>query len=253
MRINITLSIKQNIFPLVLLILVATSEILMAQAPQAIPYQAIARNSSGQAIAGAAVRVRFSIRDSIVTGIIRYQEIHNPTTSALGLFSVNLGMGTVVMGSFAGINWGKNAKFLQVELDPAGGTAYTDLGTTQMMSVPFALNAASSNIANTAINWTPAGTGYGEVKLYNCDGLFQYLPCLPKITTIAISAIGTTSANSGGNISNNGGANISASGVCWSTSQNPTIALTTKTNDAAGSGSFSSSIANLNQNTLYYV
>ncbi len=109
-----------------------------AQSPQGIPYQAIARNASGVAIANTAVKVRFSIRDSIATGAIKYQETHNPTTSALGLFSVNVGMGTVVSGTFSGINWGKNAKFLQVELNTTGGTTYTDLGTTQMMSVPYA-------------------------------------------------------------------------------------------------------------------
>jgi uncharacterized protein (TIGR02145 family) len=113
-----------------------------AQAPQGIPYQAIARNASGVAIANTAVKVRFSIRDSIATGAIKYQETHIPTTSALGLFSVNVGMGTVVSGTFSGINWGKNAKFLQVELNTTGGTTYTDLGTTQMMSVPYALQAA---------------------------------------------------------------------------------------------------------------
>ena len=69
---------------------------LFAQAPQGIPYQAIARNASGVAIANTAVKVRFSIRDSIATGAIKYQETHSATTSALGLFSVNVGMGTVV-------------------------------------------------------------------------------------------------------------------------------------------------------------
>jgi hypothetical protein len=117
----------------------------IAQAPQGIPYQAIARNASGVAISNSAVKVRFTIRDSIATGAIKYQETHNPTTSALGLFSVNVGMGTVVSGTFSGINWGKNAKFMQVELDPAGGTSYTDLGTTQMMSVPYALHAGSAS------------------------------------------------------------------------------------------------------------
>jgi hypothetical protein len=142
-----------------------------AQAPQGIPYQAIARNASGVAIANTAVKVRFSIRDSIATGAIKYQETHNPTTSALGLFSVNVGMGTVVSGTFSGINWGKNAKFLQVELDPAGGSSYTDLGTTQMMSVPYALYAGqttTSTIVNNGIgsgfsmvsNFSPSTTGY---------------------------------------------------------------------------------------------
>ena len=124
-----------------------TSDFLLhAQAPQGIPYQAIARNASGVAIANTAVKVRFSIRDSIATGAIKYQETHNPTTSGLGLFSVNVGMGTVVSGTFSGINWGKNGKFLQVEMDPAGGNSYTDLGTTQMMSVPYALQAGSVDV-----------------------------------------------------------------------------------------------------------
>jgi uncharacterized protein (TIGR02145 family) len=96
------------------------------------------------------VKVRFSIRDSIATGAIKYQETHNPTTSALGLFSVNVGMGTVVSGTFSGINWGKNAKFLQVELNTSGGTTYTDLGTTQMMSVPYALQASSIKMKTSA-------------------------------------------------------------------------------------------------------
>ena len=127
----------------------------IAQAPQGIPYQAIARNASGVAIASTAVKVRFSIRDSIANGAIKYQETHNLTTSALGLFSVNVGMGTVVSGTFSGINWGKNAKFLQVELNTTGGATYTDLGTTQMMSVPYALyagQAASSSGVNSVGN-----------------------------------------------------------------------------------------------------
>jgi len=136
-----------------------------AQAPQGIPYQAIARNASGVAIANTSVKVRFSIRDSIATGPVRYQETHSPTTSALGLFSVNVGMGLVVSGSFSGINWGKNAKFLQVELDPAGGSSYTDLGTTQMMSVPYALFSEKSG------NVQSNGSGSSSNTLiYTSDG-----------------------------------------------------------------------------------
>jgi uncharacterized protein (TIGR02145 family) len=164
--------------------LLTSDFLLQAQAPQGIPYQAIARNASGAAIANTAVRVRFSIRDSIATGTIRYQETHNPTTSALGLFSVNVGKGTVVSGTFSGINWGRNAKFLQVELDPAGGTSYTDLGTTQMMSVPYALFAGNVNgfpaggtegqiIANCGgqPTWTTNGICPGRVSSLNCAGM----------------------------------------------------------------------------------
>jgi hypothetical protein len=136
-----------------------------AQAPQGIPYQAIARNASGIALANTAVKVRFSIRDSIATGAIKYQETHNPTTSALGLFSVNVGMGTVVSGTFSGINWGKNAKFLQVELNTTGGTSYTDLGTTQMMSVPYALFSEKSGNVQSNGNGSNSNT-----LIYTSDG-----------------------------------------------------------------------------------
>jgi hypothetical protein len=133
----------------------------IAQAPQGIPYQAIARNASGAAIANTAIKVRFSIRDSIATGAIKYQETHSPTTSALGLFSVNVGMGTVVSGTFSGINWGKNAKFLQVELNTTGGTTFTDLGTTQMMSVPYALYAGNTVAGASESNY------YNKPSIYS--------------------------------------------------------------------------------------
>lgn len=127
-----------------ILVLLLLANIAMAQAPQGIPYQAVARNSSGAILASTAISVRFTIRDSIATGAIKYQETFAVTTNALGLFNVNVGQGTVVSGTFSGINWGTNSKFMQVDMDPAGGTSYVDMGTQQMMSVPYALYAANS-------------------------------------------------------------------------------------------------------------
>lgn len=137
---------KTYIFSKVLLmvLLFGISFSAFAQVPQGIPYQAVARNSSGNILASQTIRVRFSIRDSVATGSIVYRETFTPTTNALGLFSVNVGTGTVVTGAFSGINWGTNAKFMQVEMDPTGGTTYTDMGTTQMMSVPYSLYSGSS-------------------------------------------------------------------------------------------------------------
>ena len=155
------MDMKYPFFILISLLTTHFSLTTSAQAPQGIPYQAIARNASGVAIANTAVKVRFSIRDSIATGVIKYQETHNPTTSTLGLFSVNVGMGTVVSGTFSGINWGKNAKFLQVELNTTGGTTYTDLGTTQMMSVPYALYAGQ---AATSAGVTTVGNGFTMIS-----------------------------------------------------------------------------------------
>jgi uncharacterized protein (TIGR02145 family) len=240
----------------------------LAQVPQGIPYQAIARNASGVAIANTVVKVRFSIRDSIATGPVRYQETHTPTTSALGLFSVNVGAGTVVSGTFSGINWGKNAKFMQVELDPAGGNTFTNLGTTQMMSVPYALNSGNGVANGTANNqimywngtaWTQLNPGSNGQTLTICNGVLTWTTggiCqsnLPSLSTSAVSAVTTSTASSGGNITSDGGGSITARGVCWSTSQNPTVTLSTKTSNGTGSGSFTSTLSGLNPGTTYYV
>jgi hypothetical protein len=76
---------------------------------------------------------------------------------------------------------------------------------------------------------------------------------LPSLSTTAVSGITYNSASSGGNISSDGGASVSARGVCWSTSSNPTVALTTKTINGNGTGSFTSSISGLTPSTAYYV
>ncbi len=76
---------------------------------------------------------------------------------------------------------------------------------------------------------------------------------VPTVSTTAISAITFNTASSGGNVTSDGGASVTARGVCWSTSANPTIALSTKTSDGTGTGSFTSSITGLAPNTLYYV
>jgi uncharacterized protein (TIGR02145 family) len=78
-------------------------------------------------------------------------------------------------------------------------------------------------------------------------------PVLPTVTTTAASSITQTTATSGGNISNDGGAAVTTRGVCWSTSTNPTIALTTKTTDGTGIGPFTSNMTGLAAGTTYYI
>ncbi len=133
-----------------LLVILTVSNCLLAklglsQAPQTIPYQAVARNATGNLLSSQNVALRFSLHDGTAAGTIVYQETQNVTTNNLGLFTVNLGQGTPVIGTLAVVNWANGAKFLQVELDPTGGTNYTDMGTTPFNSVPYALNSATSN------------------------------------------------------------------------------------------------------------
>ena len=113
-----------------------------AQTPQGINYQAVARNASGAELANTNVTVRFSIHNGSAAGTIVYQEHHAVTTNSFGLFTAVIGTGVVEQGTFTNINWASGNKYLQVEFD--AGTGSVDMGTSQMMSVPYALYAASS-------------------------------------------------------------------------------------------------------------
>jgi hypothetical protein len=125
-----------------------------AQVPQGISYQAIALNGSGAPVVSGNVRVKLSILDTSASGIVLYSETQLKTTNAQGLFNLVIGQGTVVSGTFASINWGTNSKFLKVEMDTTGGTTYVTVGTTQLLSVPYAMHAGSvaSIAGNTGIN-----------------------------------------------------------------------------------------------------
>ena len=159
--------------------------VALAQPPQGIPYQAVARNSSGAIMASTGVSIRFSIRDSVATGTILYRETFSVTTSAQGLFSVNIGQGTPVTGAFSGINWGTNSKFLQVELDPAGGSSYIDMGTTQMMSVPYALYSNQSG----GLSGVASG-GQLHVHVFTVSGVFVTPANIDSSTQFKITVVG---------------------------------------------------------------
>ena len=147
---------------LLLLSALFISLLTFAQVPQGISYQAIALNTSGNPVVSSNVRLKLSVLDATATGTILYSETQVKTTNANGLFNLVIGQGTVVSGVFNTINWGTNSKFLKVEMDITGGTAYTLVGTTQLLSVPYAL-AADTLITSAGEGITlvsPNGTPY---------------------------------------------------------------------------------------------
>lgn len=129
---------------MLLMVLLGTCLLNYAQVPQAMPYQAVARDTAGNPIINKNISLRFSIHDSIPGGPVVYKETQITTTNLLGLFNCNIGQGTAVSGVFADINWGKSFKYLQVELDTAGGSNFSNMGTEQMLSVPYAFYAGGS-------------------------------------------------------------------------------------------------------------
>jgi uncharacterized protein (TIGR02145 family) len=247
------------------LTLLFLNQLVFAQVPQGTSYQAIIRNPSGNLLSNQLVKLRFSIHDSSANGNIVYQETQMANTNEQGLINLFVGKGIPVIGSFTNINWGSKSKFLQTEIDITGGINYTDMGTTQLMSVPYAL------YANTSANGLPNGTTNGDILYWNgtswqkvtagtygqlltiCDGVPTWGGCLPKVYTLNTYSISFNTATGFGNVISEGGVSVTERGICWSTSLNPTTLLTTKIISGSGLGPFTGNITGLTPNTLYHV
>ncbi len=129
---------------------VILTAICLAQAPQKMTYQAVIRNSSNVLVTASPVGMRISILRGSPTGASVYQETYNPNpqTNENGLVTLEIGGGIPLTGTFAAIDWSANTYFIKTETDPTGGTNYTITGTSQLLSVPYALYAKTSEKAN---------------------------------------------------------------------------------------------------------
>jgi hypothetical protein len=113
----------------------------LAQVPDAFNYQAVVRNNSGEVMANQNVSFRISILQGSESGSVLYAETHTVSTNAFGLVNLKVGNGTLVSGVFSPDGWGATSHFLKVEIDPAGGSTYTHLGTSELLAVPYAFHA----------------------------------------------------------------------------------------------------------------
>jgi len=131
----------KKIYSIVAWLLLTAS--VFAQAPQKMSYQAVIRNSSNALITSTPVGMKISVLQGTSTGTVAYAETQTPSTNTNGLVSLEIGSGTPVTGTFAGINWATGPYFIKTETDPTGGTAYTIAGTNELLSVPYALFSAN--------------------------------------------------------------------------------------------------------------
>jgi hypothetical protein len=164
--------IKKYIFIVAMLVLVSSA---MAQIPQQLNYQGIARNASGEPISTHVITVRLSIIDSAANGIVTYQETKTVTTNYVGLFTIAIGApgGTSVIGTIASINWASGKKYIKLEIDPNGASNFSLVGMNQLQSVPFALSAEPVGSAGGDLvgNYPTPSIANGAVSLAKLNPL----------------------------------------------------------------------------------
>ncbi|WP_455640938.1 hypothetical protein [Parabacteroides sp.] len=153
--------------------LICLSATVFAQAdkiPQAISYQAVARDAAGKVLIDKAIGVKVEILKGAANGSSIYSEIHKPTSSTTGAITLLIGQGNSATSSFADIDWGADTYFLQLSIDIQGGSDYKKVSTTQILPAPFALyaskagsveNGGSGSLAKYAI--IPVH-GHGEIN-----------------------------------------------------------------------------------------
>jgi trimeric autotransporter adhesin len=180
-------------FILVAFALLVFQKRLLAQVPQTFNYQGIARDAGGNVLPNRKIGVELSVLDGGPTGTVVYAETFTDTTNAFGLFSMPVGGGTIVSGSFAGINWATGNKYLQTSIDLSGGTSYSLSGTTQLLSVPYALYAGKAIVSvNGAWNLT-GNTGSADS---NFIGTTDTIPFTVKVNDSLSGKIDPVNFNS---------------------------------------------------------
>ncbi|WP_418551358.1 hypothetical protein [Parabacteroides goldsteinii] len=136
----------KTMFLLLVNLLFATGTVLQAQdkMPQAVSYQAVARDAQGKVVAQKAIGIQVEILKGSTTGTVVFSETHSPTSSQTGTVNLLIGQGTRKIGTFSSVDWGADTYYLQLSMDLNGGSNYEKVSTTQMLPVPYALYAAKA-------------------------------------------------------------------------------------------------------------
>ena len=141
----------KKLFTLFVAVLLTAS--MLAQSPEKMSYQAVIRDASNKLVTEQEIGMQISILQGTAGGSPVYVETQTPTTNANGLVSIEIGTGTT-SDDFSTINWANGPYFIKTETDPAGGTNYSITGTSQLLSVPYALHAKTAETVTDGITET---------------------------------------------------------------------------------------------------
>jgi uncharacterized protein (TIGR02145 family) len=121
------------------------SAMVFSQSPQKMSYQSVIRDSKGNLVKNTTIGMKISILQGDINGLTVFAEIQSPETNTNGLVTLVIGEGKTIQGSFSSIDWTNGPYFIKTETDISGGNNYTITGTSQLLSVPFALHATTAD------------------------------------------------------------------------------------------------------------
>jgi uncharacterized protein (TIGR02145 family) len=131
-------------------ILAGSPALLKAQVPEKFNYQGIARDTKGNPMGKQTLGIKLSVLPTSDATTPEYEEVQTITTNEFGLYTLQIGNGTAITGTMKAVKWETGNKYIKVAIDPQGGTNYMDAGTTQLLSVPYAIYADKAGMAKDA-------------------------------------------------------------------------------------------------------
>jgi hypothetical protein len=141
---------------------------VVAQPPQMFKYQGVVRDHNGNLFNNKNISFRISLVQGSALGTAVYIETQNTNTNQFGLFNINVGAGSVITGNFSTIPWSQNNYFQKVEIDTTGGSNFILMGTSQILSVPYALAADTANISKYVLY-----NGFTDFFVFDTPGTFN--------------------------------------------------------------------------------
>jgi hypothetical protein len=179
---------------------------LCGQVPTRFNQQAVVRDTTGQVVANRSLRLRVSLEQTAGgASVVRYREVHQVTTNANGLYTVEVGGGSVELGQMDSVRWDLGSVYLKTEVDPSGGQNYILSSNRELLSVPYALYSVQAQNAQTAQSL--AG-GNGTVA---------------TVRTVGVTGVMYTGARVEASLDASGGEFVVSKGFCLDTLPVPTV------------------------------
>ena len=142
---------KKFFFLIMMTVAIVNAAKIYSQTPQAFKYQAVIRDNTGKPLVSQSVGISVTLHQGTTTGTVVYSEVQTPATTNIGLVNFNIGEGSNPSGNFSQIDWSSGPYFLEIGVDAAGGSNYISMGTSQLLSVPYALYSGKTRAADRLV------------------------------------------------------------------------------------------------------